>query len=133
MSKLKQLKSVTQPALFLAVAGTLAIGGGSGAPPTKAEVKAPHCADAVATIVGTSGPDEIKGTPGRDVIAAGRGEDLVLGRKGSDRICGGSADDQLVAGPGGDHVRGQAGEDRCHVALNDSVVSCEQIAPGKQA
>jgi Ca2+-binding RTX toxin-like protein len=64
------------------------------------------CGDAVATIVGTNGPDRLVGTNGPDVIAALDGDDVVFGRGGDDVICGGLGDDKIEAGTGNDFVFG---------------------------
>lgn len=58
-----------------------------------------------ATIVGTSGRDELVGTKRRDVIAALGGKDKVRGLSGADLICGGPGRDTLLGGPGQDQIR----------------------------
>ena len=106
----------------------------TGTPPT-----VPTCLGKKATIVGTTGDDEILGTGGNDVIVsrggdddidAGGGNDLVcagtggdrvtgqggkdviLGEGGKDRLEGNGRDDRLDGGGGGDKLFGQAGADR---------------------
>jgi Ca2+-binding RTX toxin-like protein len=61
------------------------------------------CNGVAATIVGSSGSDDIEGTPGRDVIATLGGDDKIRAEGGNDLICG---------GPGNDDIRGDAGSDR---------------------
>jgi Ca2+-binding RTX toxin-like protein len=70
------------------------------------------CDGHTATLVGTSGPDELMGTSGRDVVAAGDGADVVRGVGGNDLICGGLGDDELSGGGGRDRLLGEAEEDR---------------------
>ena len=69
------------------------------------------CEGAMATILGTDGPDEIIGTDGDDVIHAGAGDDHVHGGGGNDLICGGEGDDDLSGGEGNDRVLGGPGDD----------------------
>jgi hypothetical protein len=116
---------------------------GCGAPPEQPE--SANCTSTTAfgkaaTIMGTSGDDEIQGTAGDDVIVAGDGNDLIGGNEGNDLICGGpgvdaisgglsatdsddpdgfgpmppidSGDDLLDGGPGTDRVTGTGGDDR---------------------
>jgi hypothetical protein len=64
------------------------------------------CAGHRATIVGTSGNDEMFGTPGDDVIAALDGFDAVHGRGGNDIICGGPDGDLLLGDGGNDQLFG---------------------------
>ncbi|MGI8612822.1 MAG: calcium-binding protein [Nocardioidaceae bacterium] len=70
-------------------------------------VKAPvRCDGHVATIVGTTGRDQLVGTPGDDVITGLAGWDQIDGRGGNDRICGAGGSDSLRGGPGNDRVLG---------------------------
>jgi Ca2+-binding RTX toxin-like protein len=78
------------------------------------------CFDRKATIVGTSGSDNIYGTNGSDVIVGGRGDDQIHGLGGDDFLCGeggrdiltgGSGDDQLSGDKGGDALFGGSGDD----------------------
>lgn len=80
----------------------------SGAVPARSA--AATCAGVPATIVGTSGDDELTGTSGDDVIAglagadaidAGGGNDVVCGDEGPDRLTGGAGDDRLYGGTNG--------------------------------
>jgi uncharacterized delta-60 repeat protein len=64
-----------------------------------------RCLGHKATIVGTSGRDELTGTPRRDVIAALGGADKVRGLGGADLICGGPGKDKLSGGAGRDRIR----------------------------
>jgi hypothetical protein len=70
------------------------------------------CKGQPATIVGTSGDDQLAGISGRDVIAALEGNDEVSGLAGNDLICGGSGRDTLIGGKGKDELFGQNGRDR---------------------
>lgn len=71
---------------------------------------APTCDGLAATIVGTSGDDELTGTAGDDVIVAldgndevdaGAGDDVVCGDAGADVLAGGAGDDRLFGGTNG--------------------------------
>ena len=80
----------------------------------------PTCFGRRATLVGTSGDDEIFGTSKTDVIVALGGDDVVRARGGDDYVCGGPGDDRLVGGKsgnrpyplGGDRLSGDEGDDR---------------------
>ncbi|MDR7252461.1 Ca2+-binding RTX toxin-like protein [Nocardioides sp. BE266] len=98
------------------------------------------CAGVPATIVGTSGDDELTGTSGDDVIAgldgvdtidAGAGNDLVCGDAGPDTLVGGPGDDRLYAGtnglvpvfegepePAGDTIAPGPGDDLVDIGVN---------------
>ena len=69
------------------------------------------CNGAVATIVGTTGPDILRGTPGDDVIAGLGGPDVVSGLGGDDVVCGGSGPDVLRGNAGADLLIGDGGPD----------------------
>ncbi len=69
------------------------------------------CGGLNATILGTSGDDDLTGTPGPDVIDAGRGDDEIRGLNGNDVICGGKGDDSLAGMNGDDELRGLEGAD----------------------
>jgi len=70
------------------------------------------CDGLVATIVGTSGHDNLIGTAGDDVIAALEGSDVVFGMGGNDTICGGPGVDVLDGNEGDDWISGGAHGDR---------------------
>lgn len=67
-----------------------------------------RCHGRVATIVGTTGDDELTGTPGRDVIAGRGGSDHLRGLGGNDVMCAGDGEGSSVlsGGPGDDHLYG---------------------------
>lgn len=84
------------------------------------------CLGQEATIIGTSGNDELVGTVGDDVIVAhggndtiraGEGNDLVCARAGDDRIWGGLnrdkilGDDRIFDAGGPDFIWGSDGDD----------------------
>jgi Ca2+-binding RTX toxin-like protein len=72
----------------------------------------PKCFGRTATIVGTSGDDELDGTNGRDVIVAKRGNDTIDARGGRDFICSGRGGfDVVFAGNGNDRIDAQRGFD----------------------
>lgn len=92
--------------------------------PASPALAAPTCFGEPATIVGTSGDDELEGTKTRDVIVGLGGTDEIHGRGGDDLICGGDNpkrfypddDDEpiperLWGGPGADRVTGEGGFD----------------------
>jgi RTX calcium-binding nonapeptide repeat (4 copies) len=90
---------------------------------------APRCFGKPATIVGTSGKDQLLGSSQRDVIVGRGGNDLIVGRGGNDLLCGnggkdevfgvddaddvsgGSGNDTVAGGVGGDQVKGDGGHD----------------------
>lgn len=72
---------------------------------------APTCKGRVATIVGTSGNDDLRGTSGADVVLALGGDDTVRTKGGRDRVCAGGGDDMVISGGGNDIVVGGAGSD----------------------
>jgi Ca2+-binding RTX toxin-like protein len=77
-------------------------------------IAAPRCLGRVATIVGTSGDDELVGTAGPDVIVGRGGEDFIEGGAGDDRICAGPRFDFMEGGPGDDRLLGGSGADTAH-------------------
>src|SRR5204863_390831 len=64
------------------------------------------CGGLGATIVGTSGDDELKGTAGADVIVGLGGNDTIQGLDGNDTICGDEGKDDIDGGAGTDIVWG---------------------------
>lgn len=77
------------------------------------------CAGEPATVVGTSGDDELRGTDESDVVAARGGDDVVRGLSVDDVACGGPGADRLVEDPDAADVSrrttilyGDAGPDR---------------------
>jgi Ca2+-binding RTX toxin-like protein len=70
-----------------------------------------ECAGEPATIVGTSGDDNLAGTPNRDVIAGLGGNDRIIGLGGDDLICGGDGNDVILGGDGDDFILGGDGND----------------------
>ena len=71
-----------------------------------AQGAAATCAGVPATIVGTTGDDELTGTPGDDVIAALDGNDVIDGGAGNDLVCADAGSDQLTGGDGNDRLYG---------------------------
>ncbi len=85
---------------------TVAVGGGGGPP------QGPRCGGRPATIIGTSGPDQLTGTPNSDVILGGDGDDVIDSGDGDDRVCAGAGDDLVNGRAGSDKLRGELGDDR---------------------
>lgn len=71
----------------------------------------PKCRGHLATIVGTSGNDDIAGTAGVDVVVALAGADDVHLGDGNDIACGGRGSDHIFGDPGDDEIHGQRGRD----------------------
>lgn len=71
----------------------------------------PRCQGKVATVVGTSGPDELEGGAGTDVIVGLEGADVLRGLGGEDVLCGGPGKDVLLGGQGADLLAGGVGHD----------------------
>jgi Ca2+-binding RTX toxin-like protein len=87
-----------------AVLGLMAVA----VPPAQA---VPSCKGRAATIVGSSGPDQLVGTLGADVIVGRDGDDRISGLGGRDVICGGSGDDDIFGGDQADVMAGGRGND----------------------
>lgn len=84
----------------------------------------PNCDGLPATIIGTSGPDNLTGTPGTDIVYLGSGNDRFIGGGGDDVVCGGSGDDALYGGEGNDSLYGEDGNDHLvGAAGNDTVAT----------
>ena len=102
-----------------------------------------YCMGARATMVGTSGADEMYGTAWPDVIVGLGGADLIHGNDGDDIICagpntatsaqagrvqgfdyvfGGSGNDLIVGGAGVDVLLGGKGEDRLYGGPNPQLL-----------
>ena len=64
------------------------------------------CAGLPATIVGTTGDDELTGTAGDDVIAGLDGQDTIDGGAGNDVVCGDAGADSVTGGSGDDRLYG---------------------------
>src|SRR3954447_10167990 len=74
---------------------------------------APICRGQTATIVGTSGDDDLSGSPLlTDVVWLGAGNDTYSGDSSNDVICGGKGKDLISGGAGDDIVAGGSGKDR---------------------
>jgi VCBS repeat-containing protein len=80
------------------------------------------CDGRAATIVGTSGSNNITGTSGNDVIAGLGGNDTIDGNSGNDIICGGSGEDVLEGGSGDDRLFGDTGNDRLRGGSGDDLL-----------
>jgi hypothetical protein len=98
----------------------------SGLPPTPVPPSSPttaapvtRCEGKVATIVGTSGPDQLRGTPGPDVIAGLGGDDELHGDGGNDTICGGGGTDRIWGDDGADTVVGNEERDYLYGSAGD--------------
>jgi uncharacterized repeat protein (TIGR01451 family) len=85
-------------------------------------VSGPSCGGDDATIVGTTGDDEIIGTDHRDVITALAGDDFVKALGGKDAVCGKGGNDTLKGNADGDLVKGGGGRDTGKGGGGDDVV-----------
>jgi RTX calcium-binding nonapeptide repeat (4 copies) len=102
------------------------------------------CNGLTATIVGTTGNDNIHGTSGRDIISGLGGNDTIAGYGGDDVICGdsgsdtidgghgnntligGTGNDTLKGGKGTDTLNGGGGTDKCDGGTGtDTATACE--------
>jgi Ca2+-binding RTX toxin-like protein len=99
--------------ILLAAAVTTGI---CGAIPAQA---AEQCNGKTATIVGTSGDDDIYGTDGNDVISSLGGKDRIFARKGSDTICAGEGRDFAFGEGSVDWIEGAGGHDRLSGGKDD--------------
>ncbi len=104
-------------AVPIALALTVVVATAMLAPAAPAHAAAVTCRGVRATIVGTSGSDEIHGTPGRDVIAGLDGDDTIYAGGGNDLVCGGDGADRLFGGAGNDRLYGE--KDLFHIADED--------------
>src|SRR4051794_40532678 len=95
------------------------------------------CLGEIATIVGTSGDDDLTGTPGPDVVSLGSGDDVFDGLGGDDLVCTSAGMDKVDVGAGNDRVYGdgvpgddeiRTGEGEDWVFVNGGVIS---TGPGK--
>jgi Ca2+-binding RTX toxin-like protein len=102
----KHLTRATLVALALAASVPLV---GSGAPQQAAS---DLCMREPATILGTSGDDQLNGTSADDIIVGVAGNDRITGGGGNDLICGGLGNDRLEGGTGNDLMDGGAGDDQ---------------------
>ena len=73
--------------------------------------KAWYCDGKLATILGTTGADNLVGTAGDDVIVGLGGNDSIDGKEGNDLICGDAGNDKLSGGDGKDILYGGDGDD----------------------
>ena len=69
------------------------------------------CEGRPATIIGTSGADNLSATSGDDVILALGGDDVIDSGSGNDIVCAGSGNDRVQGGSGNDVLRGGSGDD----------------------
>lgn len=113
----------TGAGLALVLGVTTALVGAAGSPGAAAEPVT--CGGAVATIVGTDGPDDLVGTPGIDVVQLGAGDDTFRGLGGDDWICDGDGDDRIDSGPGDDWIFAGAGDDQIVTGDGDDEVRAE--------
>lgn len=77
-----------------------------------AQAAAPTCRGLSATIVGTTGNDDLQGTPLPDVVWLGPGDDRFRGDSGNDIVCGGAGRDSISGDYGNDIILGESGADR---------------------
>ena len=75
------------------------------------EPAAAECAGQQATIVGTTGDDQLTGTAKKDVFVALSGNDVILGLGGDDLVCAAAGNDTITGAAGNDEVRAGGGND----------------------
>jgi Ca2+-binding RTX toxin-like protein len=125
MSRARKLRArailVTGIVLAIILSGLVVVGSSSGAGPRM-------CFDRKATIVGTSGTDNIYGTSRSDVIVGGRGDDQLHGLGGDDFLCGEGGRDILTGGSGDDELSGGGGPDAIFGGSGDDVLDGEDGA-----
>ena len=105
--------------LLLAAVGAVATGPPAGA--------ATMCAGRVATIVGTTGDDDLVGTTGNDVIVGLGGNDVLRGLEGNDVLCGSTGNDRVIGSAGDDVLTDEGNDDESTNVLmggagNDSYI-----------
>jgi Ca2+-binding RTX toxin-like protein len=93
------------------------------------------CEGKSASIIGTTGEDDLAGFESRDIFTALGGDDSALGQEGKDLMCGKGGKDNLVGGPGNDSLfgaggadtlKGADGEDKCFGGPGDDTFkNCE--------
>ena len=106
------MRVVSKPRpLILIAAASLAVGVVMLVPGPRVDAAPPLCDGKAATIVGTSGDDELTGTGGDDVIVGLGGDDRIVGGAGNDTLCGFNGDDTLIGGEGDDVIFGGGGSD----------------------
>jgi len=80
------------------------------------------CLRALATIVGTEGPDDLVGTTGDDVFIGLGGDDTITGLGGNDVVCGGAGNDEVELGAGDDAVLSGPGADAINAGDGANIV-----------
>ena len=76
----------------------------------------PVCGGLPATLIGTSGDDQLVGTTGPDVIVGLQGNDVIRGLGGDDIVCAGQGNDTVFGGEGFDIIFGAQGNDTIFAA-----------------
>ncbi|WP_191061178.1 calcium-binding protein [Geminicoccus harenae] len=77
----------------------------------------------MATIIGTSGNDDLTGTASKDTIYGRLGDDRLAGAEGNDAIYGEGGDDHLLGQEGDDRVYGGLGNDLLEGGLGDDLLN----------
>lgn len=108
-------------AASLGVAGAAASGHSNGS-----ELQQRMCRGQAATIVGTSGANEIHGTAHRDVILGLGGNDDIEARGGNDLVCGGRGNDDMEGNRGNDRLIGNRGFDEAEGGPGNDLCRAEQ-------
>jgi Ca2+-binding RTX toxin-like protein len=80
------------------------------------------CEGEPATIVGTSGDDDLIGTEDTDIILGLEGNDEIRGLGGDDILCGDDGNDVMEGGFGDDEMFGAAGNDNMDGDAGDDVM-----------
>lgn len=107
-------------------AGLGVAGAAASSDPSGSEFQAPMCRGQIATIVGTSGANEIHGTAHRDVILGRGGNDDIEARGGNDLVCGGRGNDEMEGNRGNDRLIGGRGFDEAEGGRGNDICRAEE-------
>ena len=107
--------------------GTLSVRTAAGLTYGPGDLSGTSAADAIVTIAGTDGADNITTATGNDLINGEEGNDFIVAGGGTDTISGGDDDDEIQTGSGGGDVDAGPGND---TVTGGSGVDIVQGGPG---
>jgi Ca2+-binding RTX toxin-like protein len=93
-----------------------------GVPKNITEVVDDVTVNALCTISGTTGDDNLVGTPGNDVICGDAGNDTISAGAGADIVYGGTGADTISGSDGADLISGGSGNDRVRASDGNDVI-----------